>query len=89
MLPRKISKQVRFMESRFLTAVALSFTMFAAGEAAERPNIMLIMADDMGYSDIGCFGGEISTPNLNKLADGGLRFTQFYNTGRCCPTRAS
>ena len=57
--------------------------------AAERPNIVLIMADDMGYSDIGCFGGEIETPNLDRLAEGGLRFTQFYNTGRCCPTRAS
>ncbi len=57
--------------------------------ADQRPNIVLIMADDMGYSDIGCYGGEINTPNINSLADGGLRFTQFYNTGRCCPTRAS
>ena len=54
-----------------------------------KPNIILIMADDMGYSDIGCYGGEIQTPNLDKLADNGLRFTQFYNTARCCPTRAS
>ena len=54
-----------------------------------RPNIVLIMADDMGYSDIGCYGGEIHTPNLDNLAKGGLRFTQFYNTARCCPTRAS
>jgi arylsulfatase len=57
--------------------------------AAQRPNIVLIMSDDMGYSDIGCYGGEIQTPVLNSLASGGLRFTQFYNTGRCCPTRAS
>lgn len=56
---------------------------------AERPNILLIMNDDMGYSDIGCYGGEIHTPNLDGLADNGLRFTQFYNTARCCPTRAS
>ena len=55
----------------------------------KKPNIVLIMADDMGYSDIGCYGGEIRTPNLNELAAGGLRFTQFYNTARCCPTRAS
>ena len=55
----------------------------------DRPNIVLIMADDMGYSDIGCYGGEIHTPNLDNLAKGGLRFTQFYNTARCCPTRAS
>ena len=54
-----------------------------------RPNIVLILADDMGYSDIGCYGGEIRTPNLDRLAAGGLRFTQFYNTARCCPTRAS
>jgi arylsulfatase A-like enzyme len=55
----------------------------------KRPNIVLIMADDMGYSDIGCYGGEIHTPNLDRLAAGGLRFTQFYNTARCCPTRAA
>ena len=53
------------------------------------PNIVIIMVDDMGYSDIGCYGGEIQTPNLDKLAANGLRFTQFYNSGRCCPTRAS
>ncbi|RYX86531.1 arylsulfatase [bacterium] len=56
---------------------------------ANRPNIVVIMADDMGFSDIGCYGGEIKTPNLDKLAQGGVRFTQFYNTARCCPTRAS
>ena len=54
-----------------------------------RPNIILIMADDMGFSDAGCFGGEIKTPNLDYLANNGVRFTQFYNTSRCCPTRAS
>lgn len=58
-------------------------------EEKKRPNIVIIMADDMGYSDIGSFGGEIATPNLDRLAAGGLRLTQFYNTGRCCPTRAS
>ena len=60
-----------------------------AGPSSERPNVVLIMADDMGYSDIGCYGGEIRTPNLDALAAGGIRFTQFYNTARCCPTRAS
>ncbi len=54
-----------------------------------KPNIILMMVDDMGWSDIGCYGGEIPTPNLDRLAKGGLRFKQFYNTGRCCPTRAS
>lgn len=57
--------------------------------SAERPNIVLIMSDDMGFSDIGCYGSEIHTPNLDALAAGGVRFTQFYNTSRCCPTRAS
>jgi len=56
---------------------------------ARRPNIVLIMADDMGFSDIGCYGGEVHTPNLDRLAAGGMRFTQFYNAARCCPTRAS
>ena len=54
-----------------------------------RPNVIIVMADDMGWSDIGCYGSEIETPNLDRLAKNGLRFTQFYNTGRCCPTRAS
>lgn len=53
------------------------------------PNILLIMADDLGFSDIGCYGGEISTPNIDALAAEGMKFTQFYNTGRCCPSRAS
>ncbi len=54
-----------------------------------KPNIILIMADDMGYSDIGCFGSEIATPNLDSLAASGGRFSQFYNYARCCPTRAA
>jgi arylsulfatase len=55
----------------------------------ERPNIILIMSDDMGFSDIGCYGSEIQTPTLDALAENGLRYTQFYTTARCCPTRAS
>jgi arylsulfatase A-like enzyme len=54
-----------------------------------KPNIVVILTDDMGWSDLGCYGGELETPNLDRLAAGGLRFTQFYNTARCCPTRAS
>jgi arylsulfatase A-like enzyme len=54
-----------------------------------RPNILIILNDDMGYSDLGCYGGEVETPHLDQLAAQGLRFTQFYNTARCCPTRAS
>ena len=55
----------------------------------KRPNILLILNDDMGYSDIGCYGGEVETPNLDRLAANGLRFSQFYNTARCSPSRAS
>lgn len=57
--------------------------------SAERPNVIVIMADDMGYSDIGSYGSEISTPHLDRLAEGGLRFRQFYNNAKCSPTRAS
>lgn len=65
-------------------------TLLALGAGdAPRPNVIVIMADDLGFSDIGCFGGEISTPHLDALAAKGLRLTQFTNTGRCCPTRAS
>lgn len=60
-----------------------------AGQSPGQPNIVLIMADDLGFSDLGCYGSEISTPNLDRIAHAGLRFTQFYNTSRCCPTRAS
>jgi len=71
-------------------ALALPQRLFAAeGGPRRRPNIVLIMSDDMGYSDLACYGGEIRTPNLDGLAARGLRFTQFYNTARCCPTRAS
>jgi len=59
------------------------------GQSADRPNIILIMADDLGFSDLGCYGSEIHTPNLDALAEGGLRFTQFYNNAKCAPSRAS
>ena len=75
--------------------LCLSLIVWSAALSADEspqhgrpPNIVLIMSDDMGYSDIGCYGGEIQTPNLDRLAANGLRFTQFYNTARCCPTRA-
>ena len=60
-----------------------------AQAAAEKPNVVIILADDMGFSDAGCYGGEIQTPNLDRLAAGGLRFTRFYNTARCWPTRSA
>jgi len=73
--------------SFMLLAACLAGT--SAARAAKRPNILIIMADDMGFSDLGCYGGEIETPHLNRLAAGGLRFTHCYNTARCCPTRAA
>ena len=57
--------------------------------SAKKPNILYVLCDDLGFSDPGCFGGEINTPNLDSLAAGGVRLTQFYNTGRCCPSRAA
>lgn len=67
---------------------AVLMAEFAVG-ADSRPNIILILADDLGYSDLGCYGGEIETPHLDGLAAHGLRMTQLYNTARCCSTRAS
>lgn len=73
---------------RILTACCwLLFPLFSL--AQQKPNIVLILTDDMGYSDIGCYGSEIPTPNIDQLASKGVRFSQFYNSGRCCPTRAS
>jgi arylsulfatase len=69
--------------------LALSLLLVGSSPAAGRPNVVLIMSDDMGWSDLGCYGGEIRTPALDRLAANGLRFSQFYNTARCCPTRAS
>lgn len=66
-----------------------SFLVGLAARSAERPNIVLVMADDLGWSDIGCYGGEIPTPNIDALAEDGIRFTQFYNNAVCGPTRAS
>ncbi len=71
--------------SVFLFAVLANVNV----HAAEQPNIILILADDLGYSDLGCYGGEINTPNIDSLAAGGARMTQVYNSARCCPTRAS
>lgn len=85
-----------FLQEMSLVAGALTAPSVLNGagivpgdRVSERPNIVLILADDMGYSDIGCYGGEIATPNLDHLAAGGLRFSQFYNAPRCCPSRAS
>ena len=82
-------------EGAFRRTVFLAGLLLAGGKSPAqetplgRPNILVIVADDMGFSDAGCYGGEIATPNLDRLAAGGLRFTDFYNTGRCWPTRSS
>lgn len=71
-----------------LLALLLACVATLSAPAAQ-PNIVVILVDDMGFADLGCYGSEIPTPNLDRLAANGLRFTQFYNTGRCCPTRAA
>src|SRR5205809_2224640 len=93
---------MRMALPRALAIVAAGLTMVCAARrlhaqpvshspstSKSRPNIILILADDMGFSDVGCYGGEIRTPNIDRLAAGGVRFTQFYNMARCCPTRAA
>ena len=78
------------MKKVILTLFVMRFALLvSAVDVTKQPNIVLIMADDMGFSDIGCYGSEIKTPTLDRLARNGIRFTQFYNTSRCCPTRAS
>ena len=75
-----------------MKSAILFFVLWLISEssfAAETPNILLIVADDLGFSDVGCYGGEIQTPNIDQLAAGGVRFTQFYNTARCWPTRSA
>lgn len=81
---RDIFNIMRYLTILFGLNVSLTFL-----QADDRPNIVIIMVDDMGWSDLGCFGGEVETPNIDSLATGGVRFTNFYNTGRCCPTRAA
>ncbi|MBL9144590.1 MAG: arylsulfatase [Verrucomicrobiaceae bacterium] len=72
-----------------LLALLLSTLVVTSSFAASKPNVVFILADDLGYSDLGCYGGDIATPNLDSLAKNGLRFTQFYNTARCWPTRGA
>jgi arylsulfatase len=71
------------------SATAAAATGVLRAQRTLRPNIIVVLADDMGISDAGCYGGEITTPNLDRMARRGVRFTQFYNTARCCPSRAS
>ena len=84
MTPTKLNIAVGSALLTFTCAQAM-----AQQRADSRPNILVILADDLGYSDIGCYGGDVQTPNLDRLAENGIRFTHFYNTSRSCPTRAS
>ena len=70
-------------------ALLLVIAASIPASAADRPNIIVVLMDDLGYSDLGCYGGEIDTPNIDALAAGGVRFESFYNSARCCPSRAS
>ncbi len=81
-------KNVAAIVSLVLSLIGSIAALGAEHEPAKRPNVLLILADDLGFSDVGCYGGEIDTPNLNALAKGGLRFTDFHNTARCWPSRA-
>jgi hypothetical protein len=72
-----------------LPALVISVLALSMPAFSSPPNVVIILADDLGFSDLGCYGGEISTPNLDALAADGLRFTQFYNTARCWPTRSA
>ncbi|MFN0076956.1 MAG: arylsulfatase [Prosthecobacter sp.] len=80
---------MKSLQILFASVCLFRIPLVAAETAGAKPNILFIVADDMGFSDAGCFGGEIHTPNLDQLAADGLRFTQFYNTGRCWPSRSS
>ncbi len=82
-------RTVSFKTLCFFVCITISCSTILHAQKTSRPNIIVILADDMGYSDIGCFGSEIETPNIDQLASNGLRMSQFYNTARCCPTRAS
>ncbi len=73
----------------YIATAVLGISLAKSEEGLDRPNIVVVLVDDMGFSDLGCYGSEIPTPHLDALAANGIRFTQFYNTGRCCPTRAS
>ena len=86
--PARTVKAVFLAKAVSLLAASLVAAQAGTPTALPPPNIVIILADDMGFCDLGCYGGEIRTPNIDALAAGGVRFTQFYNAGRCCPSRA-
>ncbi len=89
MLKSKAISKPTTHQMLLLGGVMLTSCFASAQKKPERPNILFILLDDMGYSDLGCYGGEIQTPNIDRLAATGVRFTQMHNCARCCPTRAS
>src|SRR5437016_4586431 len=72
-----------------LALAAIACSVARSADAPPKPNVLIVLADDLGFSDLGCYGGEIRTPNLDALASQGLRFSQLYNTARCWPSRAA
>ena len=86
----QLNQPIKFNKMMKWILLVTIFTPFLIkAQTKKQPNIIIILADDMGYSDIGCFGSETQTPNLDEMAAKGLKMTQFYNASRCCPTRAS
>jgi hypothetical protein len=88
----KLNRQIMKRSSLIILLFSILF-LFGCNENRQKetlskPNIILICADDLGWSDIGCYGSEVQTPNLDKLGEGGMRFTQFHNTAKCFPSRA-
>lgn len=81
------TRRTRFLTATVIGLVSLGITFVLS--AADRPNIIVVLVDDMGYSDLGAYGGEVETPFMDELAKKGLRFTENYNSARCCPSRAS
>lgn len=89
MIRFQLSKKSLISNSLLLNLLSIVPGVHGLSQTNEKPNIILILADDMGFSDLGCYGSEIHTPNIDSIAKQGLRFNQFYNGARCCPTRAS
>ena len=87
---KKLIDNVKRDLATVIRAILLAPLFCSSLSAADRPNIIVILADDLGYSDLGCYGSEIQTPNIDQLAKEGMRFTHgFKNTSRCAPSRAS
>ncbi|MFO0941526.1 MAG: arylsulfatase [Pirellulales bacterium] len=84
-----MNSRIAFPLLRCGLLIAICVGLSSSGFAQQRPNVLVILADDLGYSDLGCYGGEISTPNIDRLAAGGVKLAHLYTSARCCPTRAS